>query len=77
MLREGLQIDHYQIIRLLGSGGMGEVYLAQDTRVARKVAIKVVRNEPDSYPHAGTPQDDIRLFNEVSFFERPAPNGPR
>jgi serine/threonine protein kinase len=62
MLREGLQIDHYQIIRLLGSGGMGEVYLAQDTRVARKVAIKVVRNEPDSYPHAGTPQDDIRLF---------------
>jgi len=33
-------INHYEIISMLGKGGMGEVYLAQDSKLDRKVAIK-------------------------------------
>ena len=36
-------IAHYRIIKQLGAGGMGEVYLAQDTKLDRKVAIKLIR----------------------------------
>jgi len=38
----GRKVSHYQVLSLLGAGGMGEVYLAEDTRLWRKVALKLL-----------------------------------
>ena len=38
----GTRINHYEILSQIGAGGMGEVYLAQDTKLNRKVAIKLL-----------------------------------
>jgi serine/threonine protein kinase/Tol biopolymer transport system component len=45
---EGLMISHYQIISPIGAGGMGEIYLATDTRTDRRVALKLL---PDYLEH--------------------------
>jgi len=38
----GREISHYRIIKLLGAGGMGEVYLAEDTKLHRQIALKIL-----------------------------------
>jgi len=50
-IKPGTRLDDYEVETLIGSGGMGEVYRARDTRLRRVVAIKVlpkfVSNDPD------------------------------
>ena len=50
----GQKISHYRILSLLGAGGMGEVYLAEDTNLRRKIALKVLP--------VGVAQDKDRLY---------------
>src|SRR3954468_23746225 len=38
----GTRFGHYSIVRAIGAGGMGEVYLVEDERLRRRVALKVL-----------------------------------
>jgi serine/threonine protein kinase/Tfp pilus assembly protein PilF len=60
MIMIGRRIAHYKIIEQLGAGGMGEVYLAEDLKLERKVAIKFL------------PQYMTRDKDNVDRFEREA-----
>ena len=59
-LNAGLLVRQYRLIEKLGSGGMGEIYKAQDTRLNRFVAIKVL---PPS--QSGNPEMQRRFIQEA------------
>ncbi len=41
----GRNLAHYEILEKIGSGGMGDVYRARDSKLGRDVAIKVIPKE--------------------------------
>ena len=45
MLQAGQKIAHFKIVRKIGEGGMGEVYLAEDQKLGRRVALKTLSED--------------------------------
>ncbi|MEO8970997.1 MAG: protein kinase [Ktedonobacteraceae bacterium] len=62
MSLEGMQLGRYRLEKPIGSGNMGDVYLAEDTQLNRQVAIKLMRSEASSYPNPDAVKEAARLF---------------
>jgi eukaryotic-like serine/threonine-protein kinase len=75
MSLEGSQLGHYRLQRLIGSGSMSEIYLAQDTHIPRQVAVKVLRTTKEVSSDSSTAQEAERLFERemqaVSLLDHP------
>ncbi len=58
----GQHIAHYHLLQRLKTGGMGEIYLAQDELLGRRVAIKLIEIDYSHYTDAGEANEAVRLF---------------
>ncbi|HXG54526.1 MAG TPA: protein kinase [Vicinamibacterales bacterium] len=63
----GSRLDQYEIVSVIGAGGMGEVYRARDTRLGREVAIKVLpeafASDPDRLARFGRESQVLASLN--------------
>ena len=57
-LSAGSTLSHYRIVSKIGAGGMGEVYLAEDIRLGRKVALKILNADLTKH------EDRVRRFEQ-------------
>lgn len=69
-LLPGTTLGPYEIISLAGSGGMGEVYKAKDTRLNRTVAIKVLPQHLAENPDALKIYRFRRILNRLYLAKR-------
>jgi len=60
-LTKGQKFEHYEVISQIGAGGMGEIYLAHDTNLNRKVALKLLPTELTGDP------DRLKRFQQEAF----------
>jgi serine/threonine protein kinase len=68
-LTPGTKLGPYEILALIGAGGMGEVYRARDSRLGRDVAVKVLP------PSSAADPERLRRFEQEARAPRPA-NSP-
>ncbi len=80
-MKPGQAILHYRLIEKVGSGGMGEVWSAQDTKLKRNVAIKILppgltadaerklRFQREAETAAGLSHPNIAVIHEVGEYE--------
>ena len=66
-LAAGSRLGPYEILALIGAGGMGEVYKARDSRLGRDVAVKILSPDTSSSPEArGRFEREARTISQLS-----------
>ena len=60
LMEPGQRLGPYELLSLIGAGGMGEVYRARDTRLGRDVAVKIIASDGSSNPDP----DRLRRFEQ-------------